>query len=516
MLSDPSVRTHSLAPLPATLASSAPVRPAAPGIEADALVVPPGWTAAASRLLAVLFLAVAGEALFSVPKLTWDLAGGGRTPGIALGIAVATAAAAGLWAVRHRLAALLRAAGERLEAIPRRRWLAAMIVAGIVLRIAWVLLFPAPFTSDGRSYYDLAVRLAEGQSYQTRHGEWAAWPPGYPFLLFAHFEVLGVGLRAVAIANLLLYAGTVLVVYALALRFSEGIARLATLLLALWPNLIASAGRASKEMVIVFLLPAVLLLYLKAGERRSVGGAAATRLAAGLVLGYAMLTQPALMLLVGAFLAYEILLRTPALRAAARLVLLMLGMALVVLPWTWRNYQVLGAPVLVSTNGGNVFYRANNPLATGGWIKDGERSLRGYDELTQDRLGYRWGREWIGENPEDFFLLSLKKQVLFLGDDATGFYEIKRVGRIGGVLYGLAKLSANAWWWGVWALVLAAFLVRRTTLWHRRAEVVLFLLTILYFWMIDSVFESGARHHLPLVGVLAILAATAAHSPPPP
>ncbi len=42
----------------------------------------------------------------------------------------------------------------------------------------------------------------------------------------------------------------------------------------------------------------------------------------------------------------------------------------------------------------------------------------------------------------------------------------------------------------------------------------LFLLTILYFWAIDSVFESGARHHTPLVGLLAILAASLAGAEP--
>ena len=73
------------------------------------------------------------------------------------------------------------------------------------------------------------------------------------------------------------------------------------------------------------------------------------------------------------------------------------------------------------------------------------------------------------------------------------------------------KLLTNAWWWGIWALALTAFLVRRSgSLWEQRADVVLFLLTFLYFWAIDSVFESGARHHLPLVGVLAVLAASAA------
>ena len=83
-----------------------------------------------------------------------------------------------------------------------------------------------------------------------------------------------------------------------------------------------------------------------------------------------------------------------------------------------------------------------------------------------------------------------------------------------GPLYAVAKLAANAYWWGIRALVLAAFLVRAATSWPRRAEVVLFLLTILYFWAIDSVFESGARHHMPLVGLLAILAASLANAVP--
>ena len=479
------------------------------------------WTVAARRLLAGLFALVAFEALYAVPKLTWDLAaGGGREAvGVALGLAVAAAAALLLRTGRDRLAAGFQALGERLAALSRRSWLAGVIAAGLALRLAWVLLFPAPFTSDGLAYYDLAARLAHGQTYQTPAQEWAQWPPGYPFLLVLHFDLLGVGPWAVTVANLLLFAGSVLAVHALGRRCGEATARLATLLLALWPNLISSAGVASKEMVIVFLLPLLLLLYLRANEEPAPGKAVAMRLAAGLVFGYATLTQPAVMLLAGIFAVYELLLRTPLLRAGARLALLAAGMLIVVLPWTARNQRVLHTFVLVSTNGGDVFYRANNPLATGGWIKDGERPLRSYDELTRNRLGYQWGKEWIREHPDRFLLLALRKQVLFLGDDAVGIYEtLKRGLGVGGGLYALAKLGTNLYWWGIWALVLAAFLVHASTSprqsWHRRPEVVLFLLTILYFWAIDSVFESGARHHLPLVGLLAILAASLAEPSP--
>ncbi|HEV2845102.1 MAG TPA: glycosyltransferase family 39 protein, partial [Thermoanaerobaculia bacterium] len=372
------------------------------------------------------------------------------------------------------------------------------------------LLFPARLTSDGLAYYDLAGRLAQGLSFQTPKGEWAGWPPGYPFLLLVGFKLLGIGLHAVIVANLLLFAGSVLAVYTLARRFGEGTARLATLFLALWPNLVMQGGVASKESVIVFLLPVIFLLYLGAGERhrRSPWQARGMTLAAGLVLGYATLTQPGLQLLGTAFLGYEILRRTPILETGVRFALVLAGMVVVILPWTLRNQRVLGEPVLISTNGGSVFYRANNPLATGGFIPDGERSLRGYDELTLDRLGYQWGKEWIRENPGDFLRLALQKQVLFLGDDSMGAYDTLKRGRgETGPLYAAMKLLSNAYWWGIWALILAVFLARGNSLWHRRPDVVLFLLSILYFWTIHSVFESGSRHHLPILGLLAILAA---------
>ncbi|MFL6262964.1 MAG: glycosyltransferase family 39 protein [Thermoanaerobaculia bacterium] len=505
MLSDPPAPAGSLPPLHAAAVPRTQSRP-------TALAVPLGWTATASRLLTALFLLVALETLYTVPKSMWDLATGGpEVVGILLGLAFAAAAAWTLWTLRHRLAAWAGAAGERLVAIPVRLWLALVTGLGLALRLAWVLAFPAPFASDGLAYYDLAARLAHGLSYRTPFNEWAEWPPGYPFLLFVHFRLLGVGPWAVNAANFLLFAGSVFAVYALARRLGEATARLATLLLALWPNLIASAGAATKEMVIIFLLPALLLLYLKAGEETSPGRAAAMRLTAGMVLGYNTLTQPGILLLAVAFAAYELLLRTPLLRAAGRLALLGAGMLLVILPWTWRNYQVLHTPVLVTSCGGDVFYRANNPLATGGWIANGERPLRQYDELTRSRLGYQWAKEWIRANPDKFLLLSLDKQVLFLGDDAVGFYEtLKRGLGIGGKPYALAKLGSNLYWIGIWALVLAALFLRWPTDWHRRPEVMLFLLTILYFWAIDSVFESGARHHTPLAGLLAILAASLA------
>src|SRR5262249_8317790 len=130
------------------------------------------------------------------------------------------------------------------------------------------------------------------------------------------------------------------------------------------------------------------------------------------------------------------------------------AMAVVVFPWTLRNHRVFAAWVTVSTNGGDVFYRANNPLATGGYTQRGEQSLESYDELTRNGVGFRLGKRWIAEHPAKFIALAFRKQILFLGDDAQGAYEtLKRGLNIGGLSYAAWKGISNLYWLLVWLLV---------------------------------------------------------------
>jgi hypothetical protein len=50
--------------------------------------------------------------------------------------------------------------------------------------------------------------------------------------------------------------------------------------------------------------------------------------------------------------------------------------------WQWRNCVVFeGRFCGISTNGGNVAYRANNPLATGLWTREGLVRITDLPEL---------------------------------------------------------------------------------------------------------------------------------------
>src|SRR6185369_8016141 len=261
---------------------------------------------------------------------------------------------------------------------------------------------------------------------------------GYPLLLAATFLITGANTGGIVLLNLVLFAGTVMSTDALARRLAgEGPARLAALLLALWPNLIATTGIASRELLVLFLLTTALTVWLEAGAETKPGIAAGTWLAAGFALGLAILTEPALLLL-RALILYDLLAGSRPLRSLAAWTLLLVGVLGPTAPWLVRNNRVFHHPVPLATGGGATFYRANNPLATGGPTGRGEKELANLTELEVMTNGYRWGLEWIHANPGRYITLAVRKHLLLLGSDADG---MSLDGRPLTVLKGIA----NAW-----------------------------------------------------------------------
>jgi hypothetical protein len=210
------------------------------------------------------------------------------------------------------------------------------------------------------------------------------------------------------------------------------------------------------------------------------------------------------MLFPGALTAHAFVRRDPLLRSARHVAIVIAGMAVVIAPWTVRNLEVLNAFIPVSTNGGYNFYRANNPLATGGYTPTGEHPLLHLNEVERNRTGYRLGVEWILAQPDQFLALAVKKQILFLGDDGHGASETLKRGREITPLYVVARGLSNLYWLGLWALILLALWLHPRL--YQTPGVLLLAFSFFYLLAIDSVFESGPRHHMPAMGFLAILA----------
>ncbi|MBN2885133.1 MAG: DUF2029 domain-containing protein [Chromatiaceae bacterium] len=463
----------------------------------------------AQRLLLLVLIVMALEVVVAVALLGWrSLLPAHSSPWLVTALALATGAlvlGAGGWA-RARLGAgpspRLARGIAAIERLPLGSWMALCLILGLLLRLGWVTLYPAAPASDGAIYLGLAQRLANGEDYGGS-GWRAYWPPGYPLLLTPLVALFGTGREMLIGLNLALFVATALTLSRLAGHLAGALAaRLAPALIALWPTHIALSGLPEKEYPLILLVSLLCLLWLEQPARL------ARAWLAGLLLGLAALMQPSLLVLPLALLLGDLIEARPARQLGARLALLLLGMALVVGPWTLRNWLVLDAFVLISTNGGDNLYRANNPLATGGFMRRGEVDLSGLDELEANRRGAELALAWISEHPGDFLALALEKQMRFLGDDGTGVYASLRRGglEVPEPVYRAWKGLANLAWLLLWLLILAAALKRwraPPALWPSPT----LLLGLFALYGLHSIFESNGKYHLPVLGLILALAA---------
>lgn len=259
--------------------------------------------------------------------------------------------------------------------------LAALTVA-LLARLAfgigyWV---DKPLTQDEQEYLELARNLAAGAGFTygpppAPAGAEAPLPPqrfsrapGYPFVLAAVIDPTRGAPTSVptAVKVLQAFLGTlgVLLVGAVARRVAGPIAGLAAVwIAAVYPPLVWITGYAMTETLYSGLaLGSVLLLDLAvpAASDRSGARAVWLGLAAGLAAGAATLVRPETLVFLVLALGWLLLRRRP-----TTAIVLLLGAACVIAPWTLRNVRVHGRVILVSAAGGVTFWTGNHPLAIG-------------------------------------------------------------------------------------------------------------------------------------------------------
>lgn len=196
------------------------------------------------------------------------------------------------------------------------------------------------------AYYLIAENLADGQGYRWRIDMPATMTrePGYPLLLAAAFKLVGPTVQAALSLNFLLTVGIVVMLAALANRLTSDprAPAIAIILFLLYPGTLISEARGGVEILFVFVGFAFLLALSWAVE---IGGLW-RYLVAGLAFGAVVevrstpITFPALLLVYALFTATGVHRR---LKAASRIIALVAGMGLVMLPWLVRNYRLVHA-----------------------------------------------------------------------------------------------------------------------------------------------------------------------------
>jgi hypothetical protein len=299
-------------------------------------------------------------------------------------------------------------AARRL-ADPRHGFVAKLVtfaVVGLVVRLVYGFSLPEP-GGDAIFYHEVANRIADGRGFvDPFSGEaTAAHPPLFPLLLSLLSLLGATGLDAHQAAGCVIGGATALPLGFAGRRLGGPlVGLLAAGGVAVYPPMLANDAFLYSESLYGLTIALVLLAAFRQLERPS----GARALALGATVGLAALVRAealVLLLLLGVPLALRM--------AEDRwrgLALVLLGTALIVFPWTGRNWIVFDQPVLISTNDGTVLAGANcGPVYDGtdlGWwhLDCLSRRRPRIDEAEQARIwrdeGLDYATAHAGELPK--------------------------------------------------------------------------------------------------------------------
>src|SRR3954454_24689421 len=182
--------------------------------------------------------------------------------------------------------------------------LALIAALGLVVR-AYVVINPvADPADDSHAYYAISKALYEEGSFGgPEFRDSSDWSPGAPFLYAASFYATGGARGGTArIREALLGVATILVVFALGWRLGRReigrwVGLFAAFAVAVYPPFLHTTGELMSEPPAMLTLPAAILAFLWASERRSIWA----WLVPGLLFGLTAMFRPEYLLVGVAF-----------------------------------------------------------------------------------------------------------------------------------------------------------------------------------------------------------------------
>jgi 4-amino-4-deoxy-L-arabinose transferase-like glycosyltransferase len=395
----------------------------------------------------------------------------------------------------------------------QRQLLAALLI-GVTLRALWALAIPVVPVSDSAAYDAFARTFSEhGVFGWTKDEPFAFWPPGTTFLHATLYSLFGTSYTSIVVANIAISGGVIWSAARVAHRlFSPRIAIATAWVLALWPTLVIYVTVIASELPFLLLITVALDIWTKKEQPTIISA-----VVAGVLLGAAALVRPVALLLP---IVYGVAwaLGDPRLRQhfgrhLACIAVATIAMATVIAPWTYRNYQLYGERVLISTNGGITFWMGNTPGTDGSYM-DPPTELNGVPDNELEKILNERAWQYIRAEPGEFALRTLRKFARLYSNESIGVLwnepgiaavmgeaavtPMKRVTQLSwGALFvvGLAGVWTLARQRGLWPLLISPPFV-----------------IIGYFTVVYSFTVSMDRYHLSFATMMAIFMAIGATS----
>ena len=356
---------------------------------------------------------------------------------------------------------------------------------------------------DADGYWKLAQAILQGEEYSLyAPPRRVLRMPGFPLVLAGAMSVVGEDHFRVRLVLALLGVVACYVVYLLGKELAgENVGVIAAGLVAVSPVMAGFSILFLSETVfaiamLISLWVLVKLANVKWGDNDRFQGSLWSALA-GISLAAAFYVRPSWLLILPIVVVLILWsAKGHRVRALERAVLLILGFAVMLLPWVYRNYQVTGHFVPTTLWAGPSLYDGLNPQATG----DSDMTFFERDQVMNRMSEYEMNRYYT-------------KQAVEYARQHPGHV----IQLMGAKLLRYWKPWPNApqfrsWWMmaAVSVIFLPAMLLAVYGGWVSRDQSLLLLITvgpIIYFSLIHLVFVSSLRYRLPAEYSLYILTA---------
>ncbi|MFC1668448.1 ArnT family glycosyltransferase [Chlamydiota bacterium] len=278
---------------------------------------------------------------------------------------------------------------------------------------------------DQDSYMKIAQTILSGTYCDILRG------PLYPFMIAFLMLLKGSTLLYLRLTHIFFDSLTACSLFFIGRKvFSHRIGILAGFLYVVYPLALWRIAFVSKEIVFTFLLLLVVLFLIRSIESKQNRHFFMT----GLILGIANLCRPILLVFPCVFGIVYFIKNTEVFfkKKCLHVFLLIMGMCLVIFPWTYRNYALYEQVIPVATErGGLAIFIGNFYPTRGGWegpkkqlweeaVITIDLENQGKTLVERDRVYYKKAIEAIVKNPVQFGEMVMYKFFRFWFISASG------------------------------------------------------------------------------------------------
>lgn len=385
--------------------------------------------------------------------------------------------------------------------------MSVILILALLLRIFWGALIPVVPISDSLGYDAFSRTLVEHGVYGwTADEPHAFWPPGTSFLYALVYKLFGIKYSYIVFLNIALSGVLIICSFRVTKRYyGNDVAICAAMLLAVWPTLIMYTTILASELPYMVLTIAALDAWTSRSTDAWIRG-----IIAGLLLGVAALVRPLALVLpviyaVGATLPFG-LNRGCIIEQTKILIAVAITMVALITPWTLRNYELFGQPVLVSTNGGITFWMGNTP-GTNGRFMDIPDEILALPENERETVLEQRAWSYIRDEPGAFVYRTLVKLVLLYSNESVGVgWNSTGLERAFGlsIIEPLKRFTQLSWAFIFLVSVIGLFrlLIRD---WFWRAVGSPFVLCLAFYSLVHSLFVAQERYHIGFAPHIAVM-----------